>query len=218
MSLKDKLALLKARRLEGRELNQTHVVEEDRRTVLLADPKTRNFEQKKERAEKKLADIQARKEAEEKGEDYDRQQYLTYGADEVERRDRKKKKKNTDEGFADYQTAQFRQYSRLTKELKPDAEEYGKSMKVWEEQGMGADSLGYGQHDKVSRAGLERLVADLEKQKEKREKFSRRRTFHQDADVDYINDRNMNFNKKLQRHYGVHTQDVKDSLERGTSV
>ena len=55
-------------------------------------------------------------------------------------------------------------------------------------------------------------------QVEKRQKFSRRRMHDADADVDYINERNMNFNKKLERFYGDYTKDIRDNLERGTAV
>jgi len=56
------------------------------------------------------------------------------------------------------------------------------------------------------------------KQVEKREKYSRRRTHDDGADIDYINERNMKFNKKLERFYGSYTKDIKDNLERGTAV
>lgn len=52
----------------------------------------------------------------------------------------------------------------------------------------------------------------------KRYKFSRRRTHNDEADIDYINERNMNFNKKLERFYGEHTTQIKQNLERGTAI
>lgn len=52
----------------------------------------------------------------------------------------------------------------------------------------------------------------------KREKYSRRRAVDPDADVDYINERNKCFNKKLERFYGDYTKDIRDNLERGTAV
>ena len=55
-------------------------------------------------------------------------------------------------------------------------------------------------------------------QVDKRAKFSRRRAHDDGADVDYINERNMKFNKKLERFYGNYTKDIKDNLERGTAV
>ena len=52
----------------------------------------------------------------------------------------------------------------------------------------------------------------------KRSKYSRRRAFDPDSDIDYINERNMKFNKKLERFYGKYTADIKQNLERGTAV
>lgn len=53
---------------------------------------------------------------------------------------------------------------------------------------------------------------------EKRQKFSRRRAHDEDADIDYINERNAKFNKKLERFYGKYTAEIKQNLERGTAV
>ena len=44
------------------------------------------------------------------------------------------------------------------------------------------------------------MALDVQAQKEKREKFSRRRRHDPDADIDYINERNMKFNQKLERY------------------
>ena len=53
---------------------------------------------------------------------------------------------------------------------------------------------------------------------EKRAKYSRRRPFDSEADVDYINERNMKFNKKASRFYDQYTAEIKQKLERGTAV
>lgn len=53
---------------------------------------------------------------------------------------------------------------------------------------------------------------------EKRSKYSRRRAHDDDEDIDYINERNMRFNKKLERFYGKYTGDIKQNLERGTAI
>ncbi len=49
----------------------------------------------------------------------------------------------------------------------------------------------------MSAEGAERLSAAIREKEEKRKSFSRRRAHNADADVDYINDRNAKFNKKL---------------------
>jgi hypothetical protein len=63
----------------------------------------------------------------------------------------------------DYAQSQFRQYSRLIKDIKPDKKAYKDSMDTWGED-QSADSLVYGQHSKVTNAGVDRMVADLHKQ------------------------------------------------------
>ena len=62
------------------------------------------------------------------------------------------------------------------------------------------------------------LTLPLRGRIEKRAKYSRRRLHDDDADIDYINERNMKFNKKLERFYGPYTQEIKQNLERGTAV
>lgn len=52
----------------------------------------------------------------------------------------------------------------------------------------------------------------------KRSKYSRRRAYNDDADIDYINERNAKFNKKAERFYGKYTAEIKQNLERGTAV
>lgn len=53
---------------------------------------------------------------------------------------------------------------------------------------------------------------------DKRAKYSRRRAYNDDADIDYINERNAKFNKKAERFYGKYTAEIKQNLERGTAV
>lgn len=63
-------------------------------------------------------------EAEDRGENYERLKVLDTGADELERLDRKRKKKNPDQGFSGFAAAQFRQYQRLTRQMKSDMDQY----------------------------------------------------------------------------------------------
>jgi len=65
---------------------------------------------------------------------------------------------------------------------------------------------------------LQRLVDDYQEQEKRREKFSRRRMFQEDDDIDYINDRNRVYNKKLERAFGKYAADIKLNLERGTAL
>mmetsp|Transcript_22558 Transcript_22558/g.58895 ORF Transcript_22558/g.58895 Transcript_22558/m.58895 type:complete len:218 (-) Transcript_22558:152-805(-) len=212
-AMKAKLAKLKERRAEARKLNSEETAEEERRSKL-----PDNFEARKARAEYEESVEKAKKEAKAAGLDYERLKAKKTTALEADRKDRRKRKKNEDPGFADYAQAQHRQYTRLTKALKPDMKAYSKSAKEWGDDDVTADTLAYGQHDAVSKAGLDRMAADLEAQIEKRAKFSRRRAHHHDADISYINERNMQFNKKLDRFYGKYTQEIRENLERGTAI
>lgn len=62
------------------------------------------------------------------------------------------------------------------------------------------------------------LKADLEAADERKKKFKRRRAHYDDADVNYINDRNKVFNAKVARAFDKYTQEIKANLERGTAL
>uniref|UniRef100_A0A2K5JG25 Pre-mRNA-splicing factor SYF2 n=1 Tax=Colobus angolensis palliatus TaxID=336983 RepID=A0A2K5JG25_COLAP len=141
--------------------------------------------QKREQRLRKFRELHLLRECASRGEDYEKVKLLEISAEDAEKWERKKKRKNPDLGFSDYAAAQLRQYHRLTKQIKPDMETY------------------------------ERL---REKQIEKRDKYSRRRPYNDDADIDYINERNAKFNKKAERFYGKYTAEIKQNLERGTAV
>uniref|UniRef100_A0A1A9UWP8 Pre-mRNA-splicing factor SYF2 n=1 Tax=Glossina austeni TaxID=7395 RepID=A0A1A9UWP8_GLOAU len=59
---------------------------------------------------------------------------------------------------------------------------------------------------------------DLEQQIEKRKKYSRRRTYNDDANADFINERNSKVNKKLRRCYSEHAAEIKRNMERATVI
>ncbi|GFR01612.1 pre-mRNA-splicing factor SYF2 [Trichonephila clavata] len=215
-SVKDRLQKFKElqfRRKESRKLNYQEVVEEDRRAKLPP-----NYEKKNKWAQYIIEQEEKKQEAAEKGEDYNRVKLLDITAEEAEKWDRMKKKKNPDLGFSNYEDAAIRQYNRRTKKLKPDVEAY-----VKEKEKMGdafyptKDTIIHGMQED-SKESIDNMVQDLEKQIEKHSKFSRRRRYNDDADINYINERNMKFNKKLERFYGKYTAEIKQNLERGTAV
>ena len=59
---------------------------------------------------------------------------------------------------------------------------------------------------------------DILNQIEKRNKFSRRRTYFEEEDVDYVDERNRKFNKRLRRAYGKESNIIRANLERGTAL
>ena len=70
----------------------------------------------------------------------------------------------------------------------------------------------------VSEERKKLLNMDIQQQLDNRKKYSRRRAFNEDQDISYINDRNMNFNKKLQRYFSKEAAEIKANLERGTAL
>uniref|UniRef100_T1IY12 Pre-mRNA-splicing factor SYF2 n=1 Tax=Strigamia maritima TaxID=126957 RepID=T1IY12_STRMM len=207
-----KLRDLQLKRNEARKLNHQEVVEEDRKKKLPT-----NWVTKQKYVEWEMDDEKKRKEAQDQGESYDLVKLLDISANTADRLENKKRKKNPDPGFADYEQATARQYDRLVKQIKPDMDEYNmKKEKMGEAFYAGKDTILQG-INKDSKEGIDRMVEDLEKQIDKRSKYSRRRMHNDDADIDYINERNMKFNKKLERFYGQYTGEIKQNLERGTA-
>ncbi|XP_061115904.1 pre-mRNA-splicing factor syf2 isoform X1 [Conger conger] len=204
---------LHLKRNEARKLNHQEMVEEDKRLKLPS-----NWEAKKARMEWELQEGEKKNDCLARGEDYERVKLLEVSAEDAERWERKKKKKNPDPGFSGYAEAQLRQYHRLTKQIRPDMEEYEKQREACgEDFHPTTNSLIHGTHV-PSKQGIDRMVEDVEKQIEKRAKYSRRRAYNDDADIDYINERNAKFNKKAERFYGKYTAEIKQNLERGTAV
>lgn len=111
-----------------------------------------------------------------------------------------------------------RQHEKLTKNMKPDKNEYEREKEAMGDAFYPTTSTIIHGIRQDTKEGVTRMVEDLEKQIKKRQKFSRRRMFDPDADIDFINERNRNFNKKIDRFYGKYTQEIKQNLERGTAV
>jgi len=65
---------------------------------------------------------------------------------------------------------------------------------------------------------VELMAKEVEDRIEKRNQFSRRRTFNSDKDVTSINERNRHFNDKLERNYSKYANEIKSNLERGTAL
>ncbi|XP_003739192.1 pre-mRNA-splicing factor SYF2 [Galendromus occidentalis] len=210
----ERLRALQMRKSEASKLNHREVVEEDRKAKL---PK--NFEEKQYWAQYALDEDKKAAQAREEGRDYNMEKLRGVSAMEADRLDRaKKRKQNPDQGFSSFEAATARQYHSLVDQIKPDMEDYeAKKEKMGEAFFPTADTMIHGTH-KDSPQALERLAKATHQIAAKREKFSRRRKFDPDADIDFINERNQRFNKKLERFYGDYTKETKLNLERGTAL
>lgn len=199
----------------ARKQNHVEVVAEDARLKLPA-----NWESRQRQADWLIADEKGREEAAAKGLDYDRVKLLNVSAIEAANLEKKKKKKNPDVGFSDYEAQTARQYNRLVKQMPPpDMVKYERKRNELGDDIFygGAHAISQGLHKDTPKA-IDNMVKDLENQIMKRKSFSRRRTHNDDADIDYINEKNARFNKKLDRFYGEHTAEIKQNLERGTAI
>ncbi|XWS67727.1 hypothetical protein CRYUN_Cryun04dG0030200 [Craigia yunnanensis] len=112
----------------------------------------------------------------------------------------------------------YNAYKKRTKNIGIDLEEYNKMKEADPEFYREASSLQYGKEPKISEDKIDKMVKELKDREEKRNSFSRRRKFHEEKDIDSINDRNEHFNKKIERAFGKYTLEIKNNLERGTAL
>lgn len=81
------------------------------------------------------------------------------------------------------------------------------------------DAMHYGgNHGPENEKALERMTTELSDRAVRQKNFSRRRTRVDAVDVDYINDRNEHFNKKIKRSFDKYTIEIRQNLERGTAL
>ncbi|KAL2324001.1 hypothetical protein Fmac_023059 [Flemingia macrophylla] len=112
----------------------------------------------------------------------------------------------------------YNAYKKRTKNVEVNVEEYNKMKETDPEFYREASSLQYGKAPKISEEKIDKMVQELKDREEKRRSFSRRRRFHEEKDIDSINDRNEHFNKKIERAFGKYTLEIKNNLERGTAL
>ncbi|XP_065367672.1 pre-mRNA-splicing factor Syf2 [Calliphora vicina] len=211
---KERLRSLHKLRQEARTNNHQEVVAEDARKKL-----PNNWEARKRQADWLIADEKAREEAKAEGKDYDRLKLLEVSAIDAEKIEKKKKKKNPDLGFSTFEAQTARQHSRLVKNMPArDMRQYEKQKEELGEAFYGGPNTVLHGLVKDKPSAINNMVKDLEQQIDRRKKYSRRRIYNDDADVDFINERNSKFNKKLERFYGEHTAEIKQNLERGTAI
>ncbi|KAJ3784943.1 SYF2-domain-containing protein [Lentinula aff. detonsa] len=80
-----------------------------------------------------------------------------------------------------------------------------------------ANTLMYGDN-KPSEDAIDRMVSKINKDIDKKSKFSRKRLNEDEGDITYINEHNRVFNKKIARYYDKYTSEIRASFERGTAL
>ncbi|TVY42855.1 Pre-mRNA-splicing factor [Lachnellula occidentalis] len=185
--------------------------------------------------------------AEASGEDFERKRAWDWTIDESERWDKRIKKKGghrDDQAFQDYRQDSRKVYKRQIRDLKPDMEHYEKEKMAAVEKAAAsggleivetddgelvavdkdgtfystADSTGF-VDNRPPKESVDRLVKDLQQAEDARLKKRRERMgAPEDGDVTYINEKNKQFNSKLNRFYNKYTAEIRDSFERGTMI
>ena len=208
-----KLKKLSAARVQSSQQNHREVVEEYKRMKLPT-----NFEKKREWAEAKIEKEKLKDQMKREGKDYEREAYLDMQADEAERWEKKQRDRHGDNEYVSYEDMTARLYTRQVKAIKPDLDEYEEKKKRLGAAFYPTKDTDVTDVHKDSKERIDALVDDLNKQVEKRNKFSRRRKLDDSQDIDYINEKNRRFNNVLERFYGSYTAGIKQDLERGTAV
>lgn len=220
--IKEKLRKLKEQRRLASHKNFKEVLEENEKSK-----RPPNWELKVERDRKLLVEEEEKLKAEKSGQDYYLKKSLDVQADELEKWEKfRASKKRRDPGFIDFEAATKRQYDRLTRQMSKSSDDKSTGSKNNQGEILPTSSASAQQvNPSTSTSGVidteegaERLAQSVKEQIEIRNKRSRRRRFDDDADVDYINERNMRYNKKLERFYGDHTAEIKQNFERGTAL
>jgi len=219
-----KLFELRMKMNQGRVKNNREVIEEQKRA---SDP---DYARKQTdlRYKRGLAETAGGKDKR-KGEDEDEaaekpgavpkgKDYLNDTVEHVEMRAAKKKKGNPDAFGWDVfnQDSLYRAHDKRTNEMKFDEQAYREQQERIEGEQESALAAGFG--FQPSEQAKTRLQEAMDKMTTKKKEFSRRRTFLEDEDTTYVNDRNRHFNKKLERAFGAYTEETRQNLERGTAL
>lgn len=185
---------LKLKMNQARKMNNQAVIEENER---VSNPSYDRIRKRKEWEEQQKDFLE---EVEKKGVTKDKK-YLTDTVAKTDKMKRRDKKTITFGWDVFNEDAVHRAYEKRVEKLQRDDLDFEK---LTEED-----------RKKLEQERLDRLVDDIAAQNNKRNKFQRRRAHVEEKDVDYINERNKNFNKKLERNFSKYASEIKASLEGG---
>ncbi|SNX81545.1 related to SYF2 - pre-mRNA-splicing factor [Melanopsichium pennsylvanicum] len=237
---KARLAALRAKMAASTKANRRDILSEQARTRAVgSELRNPGASRKLQKAEKILEERDLR----ESGEDVERHRNMQYSLEDSERWDAKleENERRKDQGPGDFGDAAERAYQRQVRMMKPDVAGYRKKRDEAEAvkaanpatlaltiRGIGkgktsqphdaeTDEIHYGTHNPSDDA-IDRVVNHLNHEQQVIKNRSRRRNDDADAEVNYINDSNRHFNKKLKRFYDKQTQEIRENLERGTAL
>eukprot|EP01031_Cornospumella_fuschlensis_P039215 gene39215-47718_t len=196
--LKSRLFQLRMKINQGRRANQQEVEEEFQR-VALNRRRDRIKEDAEDEQESLLDQTAAEAEWEAMKAEKKKETAATYGLN------------------AFTSDAYYRAYEKRVSKLQHDKRVEASKQDEDEDENFNYDPLSYGKtNSNVTADALDRLQKDVLDREEQRKKYSRKRP--ELGDVDYINEKNHNFNKKLKRAFDKYTVEIRQNLERGTAI
>ena len=208
-----KLAALKARMGDARKQNHKAVVAEDRREKLgEAGLKAERNQKAWEKKEKQQQEGGSSAPTES---DWNLETTAEAASNKLHKAE-KKGKRRAEYGWDVFNNeAQYRNYKKQTRRAEADGR--AATGEEYVDEGD-PDPLAYGQAPPVPKERVQALVEDMHESALRRANWSRRRTFHEEKDVTYINKRNEVYNKKIERAFDPYTAEIRANLERGTAL
>ncbi|RPD76187.1 SYF2-domain-containing protein [Lentinus tigrinus ALCF2SS1-7] len=241
---KKKLEQLRQRMRSSAQANRASVVEESTKAKITARETARL-----ERQRKLAETLRQKADAEDRGEDIERQKNWEYTIEENDQWEKKlaRKARRADFSFNDDADAARRKYKKDLDFIKPDLESYNRQKEIalgltagtLSKPGAASSSSAVTTFDpsggalqvaptslqhllyadnKPSEDAIDRVISKINKDVDKKSKFSRKRANEDEGDVTYINERNRVFNKKIARYYDKYTAEIRASFERGTAL
>jgi cyclophilin family peptidyl-prolyl cis-trans isomerase len=202
---------------QGNKANKSEVESEYKRFSNPDHERKQRYVEKNKTRNKKINDEDGEDVFEDNNE-YKSKDIMSLTAEQASRQIEKDKSKASNMSTFGWQAfsadAEFQSYSKKLKNLPTGGgvEADGNEGKI-----ATLDPLAYGS-EAVSTAGIERLSKDVVNREAQKGKFSRHRMNLDPADVDFINDKNAHFNKKLKRSFDKFTVEIRQNLERGTAL
>ncbi|KAI0332185.1 SYF2-domain-containing protein [Cubamyces sp. BRFM 1775] len=257
---KKKLEQLRQKMRSSAQANRASVIEESAKAKITAREAARL-----ERQRKLAETLRQKADAEDRGEDIERQKNWEYTIEENDEWEKKqaRKARRADFSFNDDADAARRKYKKDLDFIKPDLETYNRQKEIalglapgtlsksgaasgsstvtnFDPSGGSSSSLQvvpsslqqqlaaenlyrdantllYADN-KPSEEAIDKVIEKINKDVDKKKRFSRKRANEDEGDVTYINERNRVFNKKIARYYDKYTAEIRASFERGTAL
>ncbi|KAH9851046.1 SYF2-domain-containing protein [Lenzites betulinus] len=258
---KKKLEQLRKKMRSSAQANRASVIEESAKAKVTAREAARL-----ERQRKLAETLRHKADAEDRGEDIERQKNWEYTIEENDQWEKKlaRKARRADFAFNDDADAARRKYKKDLDFIKPNLEAYNRQKEIalglapgtLAKQGAASGSSAVSNFDpsggassfeskvapsslqqqlaaenlyrdantllyadsKPSEDAIDKVIEKMNKDVDKKKKFSRKRHNEDEGDVTYINERNRVFNKKIARYYDKYTSEIRASFERGTAL